>query len=125
MTLQFNSEKPIFLQLADEIRLSILNGNLKEGELIPSIRKLSVQFELNPNTVMNAIKTLTDEGILIKKRGLGMEIKKGSHKHLQLERKEKFLNLDLVKIIQESQLLGISLSELKKQISKINKEMNK
>ncbi len=123
MTLHFNTDKPIFLQLAEEIRQSILNGNLKEGEFIPSIRKLSSQFELNPNTVMNTIKTLVEEGILEKKRGLGMQIKVGTFNKLQEERKNKFLNNDLVKVIKNAKLLGISLSDLKKQISIISKEI--
>ncbi|MBC8196411.1 MAG: GntR family transcriptional regulator [Candidatus Marinimicrobia bacterium] len=123
MTLQFNTDKPIFLQLAEEIRQSILNGNLKEGEFIPSVRKLSSQFELNPITVMNTIKTLVEEGILDKKRGLGMQIKVGTFNKLKEERKNKFLNKDLVNVIKNANLLGISLSDLKKQISIISKEI--
>lgn len=123
MTLHFNSDKPIFLQLAEEIRQSILNGNLKEGEFIPSVRKLSSQFELNPITVMNTIKTLVEEGILDKKRGLGMQIKVGTFNKLKEERKNKFLNKDLVNVIKNANLLGISLSDLKKQISIISKEI--
>jgi len=123
MTLHFNTDKPIFLQLAEEIRQSILNGNLKEGEFIPSIRKLSSQFELNPITVMNTIKTLVEEGILDKKRGLGMQIKVGTFNKLKEERKNKFLNKDLVNVIKNANLLGVSLSDLKKQISIISKEI--
>lgn len=123
MTLHFNTDKPIFLQLAEEIRQSILKGNLKDGEFIPSVRKLSSQFELNPNTVMNTIKTLVGEGILEKKRGLGMQIKVGTFNKLQEERKDKFLNNDLVNVIKNAKLLGVSLSDLKKQITIISKEI--
>lgn len=122
MTIQFKTDKPIFLQLAEEIRNSILKGNLKEGEFIPSVRKLSAQFELNPNTVMNSIKNLVDDDILEKKRGLGMQIKNGALERLIIARKQKFFNTDLINLIKEAQLLGISIKEIETKISDIEKK---
>jgi GntR family transcriptional regulator len=122
MTIQFKTDKPIFLQLAEEIRNSILKGNLKEGGFIPSVRKLSAQFELNPNTVMNSIKNLVDDDILEKKRGLGMRIKNGALERLIIARKQKFFNTDLINLIKEAQLLGISIKEIETKISDIEKK---
>ena len=122
MTIQFQTDKPIFLQLAEQIRYSILKGNLKEGEFIPSVRKLSAQFELNPNTVMNSIKILVEENILGKKRGMGMQIKNGALEKLVLARKQKFFQIDLTNLIKEAKLLGISIEEMKTKISNLEKE---
>ena len=77
MTIQFITDKPIFLQLTEKILNSILKGNLKEGEFTPhSVRKLYSQFELNPNTVMYSTKILVKDDILEKKRE--MQIKSGA-----------------------------------------------
>lgn len=122
MTIQFKTDKPIYLQLAEEIRNSILKGNLKEGEFIPSVRKLSAQFELNPNTVMNSIKILVDENILEKKRGMGMQIKNGALEKLVLAKKQKFFQTDLSNLVKEADLLGISIEEIKTKISNLEKE---
>lgn len=123
MTIQFNNDIPIFLQLADEIRNSIIKGNLKEGDFIPSVRKLSSQFELNPNTVMKSIKLLVDDEILEKKRGMGMQIKQGSLHKLTKNRKQKFIKTDLTQIVKEAKLLGISIEELISKISEIEEEL--
>ncbi len=67
--ISFGNETPIYLQVAQMIRDAIVAGDLPEGEAIPSVRQLSVEQGLNPQTVLNATRLLLDEGILEKRRG--------------------------------------------------------
>ena len=72
MSFQWNDKEPIYLQLRDQIRNMILIGDLKENEALPSVRQVAADYQLNPITVSKAWQHLVDEGLVEKKRGLGM-----------------------------------------------------
>jgi len=108
----FDKKTPIYQQLADSIRQDILSGALKEGEAIPSVRQISVDYKLNPQTVLNATQVLIQEGLLEKRRGLGMFVQKSAKKQLNTAASERFKNETIQLLVSEARLLEISQKEL-------------
>jgi len=120
MSFRWNDKEPIYLQLKDQIRNMILVGGLKEGEALPSVRKVASDYKLNPITVSKAWQYLVDEGLVEKRRGLGMFVKEGARKRLLLSDQQKFLQHDWPEIKTrikdltiDPQLLINSLKEMK------------
>ena len=110
--MKFDESTPIYLQIKCEIEKAIIYGSLEEEEAVPSIRIMAKQYRLNPQTVSNAISELLNEGILFKKRGIGMFVEKGAQKKLKTKTYEEFIQADLQKMITKSRSLGISKKEL-------------
>ena len=110
--MKFDESTPIYLQLKCEIEKAIIYGSLEEEEAVPSIRIMAKQYRLNPQTISNAISELLNEGILYKKRGIGMFVEKGAQKKLKTKTYEEFIQDDLQKIVTKSRSLGISKKEL-------------
>ena len=108
MTLTFGNKVPIYLQVAQMIRDAIMSGDLREGEAIPSVRQISVEQGLNPQTVLNATRLLVDEGILEKRRGVGIFVKAGGRKALMALELDRFKGNDLPALVKRAQLLGLS-----------------
>ena len=69
--MEFNQNKPIYLQIADGISEKILSGELKEGDRILSVRELGSELGVNPNTAMRSYEKLTMDGIIYNQRGIG------------------------------------------------------
>lgn len=110
--MKFNDSMPIYLQIKEEIENAIITSSLKEEEAIPSIRTLAQQYRLNPQTVSNAVAELINNGVLFKKRGIGMFVEKGAQLKLKKEKRKQFLEIDLQKCIEKSKSLGLSKLEL-------------
>ena len=110
--MKFDGNTPIYLQVKCEIENAIIFGSLTEEEAVPSIRVMAKQYRLNPQTISNAISELLNEGILFKKRGIGMFVEKGAQKKLKAKTYEEFIEADLQKMITKSRSLGISKKEL-------------
>ena len=110
--MKFDESTPIYLQIKCEIEKAIIYGSLEEEEAVPSIRIMAKQYRLNPQTVSNAISELLNEGILFKKRGIGMFVEKGAQKKLKTKTYEEFIQADLQKMVTKSRSLGISKKEL-------------
>ena len=110
--MKFDESTPIYLQIKCEIEKAIIYGSLEEEEAVPSIRIMAKQYRLNPQTVSNAISELLNEGILFKKRGIGMFVEKGAQKKLKAKTYEEFIEADLQKIITKSRSLGVSKKKL-------------
>ena len=123
--MKFNGSIPIYLQIKEEIENAIITDSLKENEAIPSIRSLAQQYRLNPQTISNAINELMNEGVIYKKRGIGMFVGKGAQKKLKQKKSKEFRNSDLKKVIIKSKSLGISKVELKKILDAIYEEGGK
>ncbi len=109
---EFDSDKPIYIQIREKIEDQILTGLLKEGEQAPSTNQLVQFYKVNHITVAKGVNQLVDEGILYKKRGVGMFVAEGAREKLLKQRKEKFLNEYLVKLLEEAEILGITEVEL-------------
>lgn len=112
MQINMNSEKPIFLQIAEGIEDGILTGAFPEEGQIPSITEFSVNYKINPATALKGINLLVDENIIFKKRGVGMFVAKGAVKHLQKKRQEQFYDNYISRLIEEAKRLGISGDEI-------------
>lgn len=118
MKIDFNSDKPIFQQIADEIQDAILSGAFPEESQIPSITEFSVKFKINPATALKGINILVDKNILYKKRGVGMFVAAGAVEKLRNERQEKFYENYIKGLIEEAKRLGITQNEIKDMIEK-------
>ena len=112
MKLDFNGEHPIYLQLAESIEDDILKGILKEDEQVPSTTEISVILKINPATARKGVNLLVDEGILYKKRGIGMFVTLGAQEKIQKKRKDSFYEMFVLSLLNEAEKLGITKSEL-------------
>jgi len=110
--MNFDQKTPIYQQLAESIRQDILTGSLPAETAIPSVRQISVEYGLNPQTVLNATQLLIQEGLLEKRRGLGMFVQKSARKQLNQSASERFKNETIQALVQEAQMLSISRDDL-------------
>jgi|TARA_B110000495_G_scaffold173589_1_gene163182 GntR family transcriptional regulator len=110
--MQWTSEQPIYQQVRDHIVSLIIDGVLKSGDPIPSVRQMAVEGGVNPLTVSKAYQELVDLEIVEKRRGLGMFIKNSAKKQLLKLEKDKFLKNNWPKIVKKANQLDIDLSEL-------------
>ena len=108
----FDQKTPIYQQLADSIRQDILSGSLQAEMAIPSVRQISVEYGLNPQTVLNATQILIQEGLLEKRRGLGMFVRIDARKQLSEVASQRFKNETLQSVVDEARLLSISKTDL-------------
>ena len=113
MQIDFDSERPIFQQIADGLEDAILSGVFPEGSQIPSITEFSVTYKINPATALKGINLLVDENIVYKKRGLGMFVTEGAAEKLRQKRKESFYENFIKAMVEEARRLEISREELK------------
>ena len=112
MQLNFESEKPIFIQLAEWLSDSIISGAFKEGEQIPSTTEMSVSLKINPATALKGVNMLVDKGIIYKKRGLGMFVSDGAVEKLKKERQSDFFGEYIRKMLDEAQKLGLTKDDI-------------
>ena len=101
----FNSDKPIFLQMADRLCDEILADKYKDDDRIPSVREYAVLLEVNTNTAVKAYDELARANIIYNKRGLGYFVTKGAKKQIMKEK--------LPELFRQMQLLGITLEDVK------------
>jgi DNA-binding transcriptional regulator YhcF (GntR family) len=109
----FNSDKPIFLQMADRLCDEILADKYKDDDRIPSVREYAVLLEVNTNTAVKAYDELARANIIYNKRGLGYFVTKGAKKQILKERKHVFMKEQLPELFRQMQLLGITLEDVK------------
>ena len=110
--MEFESNKPIYLQIAEGICNKILQGGLKGEDRIPSVREYGAQIGVNPNTVARTYDTLTDQGIIYNKRGIGFFVCADAAKNIHKAEKEKFLKEELPKIVEKARILDISKEDI-------------
>jgi DNA-binding transcriptional regulator YhcF (GntR family) len=112
MDREWNNNQPIYRQLRDRVAAMILDGVLKEGDPLPSVRTVSADYRLNPLTVLKAYQELVDEGLVEAKRGLGMFINTGARNLLLGAERQKFLTEDWPRIRETIFRLGLDPEEL-------------
>ena len=108
----FNDESPLYLQLRKHIEELILERALPEEAAIPSIRIMARDYNLNPITVGNALSSLVDEGILYKKRGVGMYVSPGAREMIIQIRGRDFLSEKLEPVLKKAKQLEIAKHEI-------------
>lgn len=114
---QWNDDQPIYRQLKDRMVGLIMEGAYAEGDAIPSVRAVSAEYQINHLTVSKAYQELVDEGLVEKRRGLGMFVIEGARGTILKAEREKFLTVDLPQLLQRIAQLGISKDELIEHIS--------
>ena len=107
--MDYKTNKPIYLQIADYVCENILHGVWKTDERIPSARDLSISLAVNPNTVTRAFSYLEDKRILTQKRGIGYFVETNGLQQVKNNLKEEFLNEDLPNLFKKMQKLNISI----------------
>lgn len=112
MTIEFNNDKPIYIQLAEVIEDAILSGAYNEETQIPSTTEISVNYRINPATALKGINILVDSGIVYKKRGLGMFVSTGAKEKILDKRKEVFYESFITSLVSEAKKLLISKDEI-------------
>lgn len=118
MKFTFSDEKPIYLQISEQLEDAIFTGIYKEEEQIPSTTELSVGLQINPATVLKGMNILVNDGIIYKKRGLGMFVAEGAVSKLAARRQKGFYENFIMPLIDEAQKLGLGENELKQLIER-------
>jgi len=112
MSREWNDSQPIYRQLRDRAVHMILDGVLKEGDSLPSVRNVAVEYRVNPLTVLKAYQQLVDEELVEMKRGLGMFVKIGARDLLLKGERQKFLAEEWPRVAEKIQRLGLTQNEL-------------
>jgi len=112
MSTHWNDSQPIYWQLKERTVAMILDGTLGEGVALPSVRNVASEFQLNPITVSKSYQALVDEGLVEKRRGLGMFVCKGAHKKLVISERDKFVNEEWPAMLHRIGQLGLSIKDL-------------
>ena len=112
MTIAWNDSTPIYRQLRDRVVAMILDGVLKQGDALPSVRQVAADFQINPITVSKAYQELVDENLVEKRRGLGMYVTEGARSALMKSERDRFLTDEWPPLFARLTRLGLSLKEL-------------
>jgi len=109
---KWDDSQPIYRQLRDRVVAMVLEGALKEGEALPSVRQVAAEYRLNPLTVLKAYQQLADEGLVEKRRGLGMFVSAGASKALLKDERSRFLEQEWPKVHATILRLGLDAAAL-------------
>jgi len=112
MDREWNDSQPIYRQLRDRVVAMILDGVLKEGDPLPSVRNVAAEYRINPLTVLKGYQQLVDEGLVETRRGLGMFINVGTRSLLLQGERQKFLGEEWPRVCATIQRLGLKAEEL-------------
>lgn len=113
-----DDSRPIFLQIAERIEDDIIEGTLLEETQAPSTTQIAAFYHINPATAAKGVNLLVDEGILYKKRGIGMFVATGAKQIAMDKRKEQFYEQYIVSLVREARRLGITQEQLNEMIQK-------
>ena len=110
--MEFDNNKPIYLQIVEMFCNKVLSGELAEEDRVASVREYGAEIGVNPNTVVRSYEKLTDMGVIYNKRGIGYFVASGAKGAIIADQKKHFLEDELPAVAQKAKLLGISISEL-------------
>ena len=108
----FDDRSPIYLQIADGIKNDVLSGALKEDEQVMSTNQYATFYRINPATAAKGFAQLVDEGVLYKKRGIGMFVSPDARETLRRERRERFFTEVVGPMLAEAKRIGIEVDEI-------------
>ncbi|MET0580456.1 MAG: GntR family transcriptional regulator [Pseudoxanthomonas sp.] len=114
-SIQWSDGAPIYRQLKDRVIAMMLDGVLKPGDALPSVRQVAAEYQLNPITVSRAYQELADEALVEKRRGLGMFVTDEAAKKLLVSERERFLHDEWPAVAERITRLGLSTEELLRQ----------
>ena len=104
--------RPLYIQIAELLENAILSGAYEEEEQIPSITELSVAYKINPATALKGVNVLVNDGLIYKKRGLGMFVAHGARDKISRKHKNKFFRDYVQPMINEARHLAIGRTEM-------------
>ena len=110
--IQWSDGAPIYRQLKDRVIAMMLDGLLKPGDPLPSVRQVAAEYQLNPITVSRAYQELADEALVEKRRGLGMYVTEEAARKLLVNERERFLKEEWPQVMERIARLGLKLDEL-------------
>lgn len=113
-----DEDKPIYLQIKEHLEDSIINEVIKVGERVPSTNEFAKYYQINPATAAKGANELVAEGILFKKRGVGMFVSERAREMLIGKRQETFYKSYILPLKDEAEILGITESQLVEMISR-------
>jgi len=122
--MEFSEPRSIYLQIADQMRIRILQSEWKDGERIPSIREMAVELGVNPNTVTRSYQALLDWGVVVNRRGRGYFVCEQAAERALVTMREEFVREELPKIARAMQTLGIGMDELAGRLAETEGEMS-
>ncbi|KRG12265.1 GntR family transcriptional regulator [Lederbergia galactosidilytica] len=118
MTHLIDDGRPIFQQIAERIEDDIIEGSLLEEQQVPSTNQFASFYKINPATAAKGVNLLVDEGILYKKRGIGMFVTEGARTKVLEKRKEQFYEQYVLTMIQEAKKLGMTIDQLTEMVQR-------
>ena len=110
--IQWSDGAPIYRQLKERVIAMMLDGILKPGDALPSVRQVAAEYQLNPITVSRAYQELADEALVEKRRGLGMYVTEEASKKLLVNERDRFLTEEWPLVLERIMRLGLSVEEL-------------
>jgi GntR family transcriptional regulator len=110
--IQWSDGAPIYRQLKERVIAMMLDGELKPGDALPSVRQVAAEYQLNPITVSRAYQELADEALVEKRRGLGMFVTEEASKKLLGNERERFITEEWPLVRERIQRLGLSINDL-------------
>jgi DNA-binding transcriptional regulator YhcF (GntR family) len=108
----FDGREPIYVQIAERIRHEVLSGALKEGDQVMSTTQYATTYRINPATAAKAFAQLVDEGVLYKKRGIGMFVSPDARARLRGQRRERFFADVVDPMLAEARMVGVEVDEI-------------
>ena len=108
----FHDRSPIYQQIANGIKDDVLSGTLKEGEQVMSTNQYAAFYQINPATAAKGFAQLVDEGVLFKKRGIGMFVSPDARAKLRRQRRERFFADVVDPMLAEARMVGLSIDEI-------------
>jgi GntR family transcriptional regulator len=112
MSIAWSDSTPIYRQLKERVVAMVLDGELKEGDALPSVRQVAADYQLNPITVSRAYQELADEALVEKRRGLGMYVIDGARDKLLASERERFLKEEWPLVLARIERLGLKPEQL-------------
>lgn len=120
---KLDENKPIFIQIKEQLEDSIINENIKQDERVPSTNEFATYYKINPATAAKGINELVDEGILLKRRGVGMFVTADAKSILIEKRKQTFNENYVNPLINEAKKLRINMEDLLKMIAEEGQQL--
>ena len=119
---EFGTDKSIYLQIAESIEDDVLQNIIEEEAQTPSTNQLAAMYRINPATAAKGINMLVNEGILYKKRGIGMFVSSGAVEKIRTKRKIAFFDKYIIPLLDEASNLNISNDEITDMIKKVREK---
>ncbi|MBC3884394.1 GntR family transcriptional regulator [Undibacterium griseum] len=115
MNADWHDQSPIYRQLKQRILIMILDGILKSGDALPSVRQIATEYQINPITVSKAYQELVDEKLVEKRRGMGMYVMEGALDQLLASERQRFIEQEWPAMCERIKRLGLNVQELLQQ----------